>query len=348
MKLFHIFPMIAAASAMSPCITSADCEDGEVCNMDQAGSYCESCPGDTNEDCIDAGYNMPLGTAECQSVCVEDAESESSCMTSADCEDVEVCNMDQGEAGGYCELCPGETVDDCIDATYITALGTAECQSVCVDDAASASSCKTSADCEDGEVCNMNKGHAGGFCELCPGETTEDCLDVGNITPLGLHECQSVCVDDATTASSCITSADCEDGEVCNMDEGEAGGFCELCPGETYDECAFAGFISPLGTAECQSVCVDYAASASTCITSADCGDGEMCNMDHGEVGGYCELCPGDTIDDCIDATYITPLGFAECESVCFVGKIIPDDEKSGFQVNSVSLVFVAAMTIFK
>ena len=70
MKLFHVFPMIAAASAMSPCIISTDCEDGEVCNMDLAGGYCELCPGETNEDCIDAGYNTELGTAECQSVCV--------------------------------------------------------------------------------------------------------------------------------------------------------------------------------------------------------------------------------------------------------------------------------------
>ena len=195
MKLFHVLPMIAAASAMSPCIISTDCEDGEVCNMDQAASgYCELCPGETNQDCIDAGYNTAIGTWECQSFCVDDAASESTCMTSADCENGEVCNMDDGEAGGYCELCPGETVDDCIDATYITPLGTAECQSVCVNDAASASSCKTSTDCGDGEVCNMDKGHAGGFCELCPGETTEHCLDAGYITPLGTAECQSVCV----------------------------------------------------------------------------------------------------------------------------------------------------------
>ena len=132
MKLFHVLPMIAAASAMSPCITSADCEDGEVCNMDEGGGYCESCPGDTNEDCIDAGYNMPLGTAECQSVCVDDAASASSCKTSDDCGDGKLCNMDKGHAGGFCELCPGETTEDCLDAGYITSLGTAECQSVCV------------------------------------------------------------------------------------------------------------------------------------------------------------------------------------------------------------------------
>jgi len=284
MKLFHVLPMIAAASAMSPCIISTDCEDGEVCNMDQAGGFCELCPGETNEDCIDAGYNTELGTAECQSFCVDDAASESTCITSADCKNGEVCNMDDGEAGGYCELCPGETVDDCIDATYITPLGTAECQSVCVNDAAS--------------------------------------------------------------VSSCITSADCEDGEVCNMDGGTSG-FCELCPGETNDDCIAAGYITPLGTVECQSVCVDDAAAGSPCKTSADCEDGELCNMDR-TTSGFCELCPGETTEYCLDAGYITSLGTAECQSVCVVGKITTDDKKSGFQVNSVSLAFIAAMTIFK
>ena len=88
------------------------------------------------------------------------------------------------------------------------------------------------------------------------------------------------------------------------------------------------------------------ASAMSPCITSADCEDGEVCNMDEG--GGYCESCPGDTDEDCIDAGYITPLGTAECQSVCVVGKITTDDKKSGFQVNSVSFVFIAAMTIFK
>ena len=90
------------------------------------------------------------------------------------------------------------------------------------------------------------------------------------------------------------------------------------------------------------------ASAMSPCMTSADCEDGELCNMDGGIAGGNCELCPGETVDDCIDATYITPLGTAECQSVCVVGKITTDDKKSGFQVNSVSFVFIAAMTIFK
>ena len=211
--------------------------------------------------------------------------------------------------------------------------------------ASAMSPCSTTADCEDREMCNED--HTGAYCESCPGETVEDCTNVG-YSPPGQAECLSVCVDDAASAPTCIASADCGDGEMCNMDKGADGGFCELCPGETYDDCSFAGFISPLGTAECLSVCLDDAASAPTCITSADCGDGEMCNMDYGELGGDCELCPGVTIDDCIDAGYITPLGTAECQSVCVVGKITTDDKKSGFQVDSVSLAFVAAMMIFK
>ena len=84
MKLFHVLPMIAAASAMSPCKTSDDCGDGKVCNMDKghAGGFCELCPGETTEDCLDAGYITSLGTAECQSVCVE-SNTVDACLTNA-------------------------------------------------------------------------------------------------------------------------------------------------------------------------------------------------------------------------------------------------------------------------
>ena len=41
--------------------------------------------------------------------------------------------MDYGADGGFCEICPGITDQHCINATFITELGTAECQSVCVE-----------------------------------------------------------------------------------------------------------------------------------------------------------------------------------------------------------------------
>ena len=54
----------------------------------------------------------------------------------------------------------------------------------------------------------------------------------------------------------CGTSDDCNDGELCNFDDGESGGFCEPCPGETDQDCVNSGYITDLGTAECKSVCV--------------------------------------------------------------------------------------------
>ena len=54
------------------------------------------------------------------------------------------------------------------------------------------------------------------------------------------------------------------------------------------------------------------------CGTTADCDDGELCNFDNGETGGFCEPCPGDLTDqDCVNARYINDLGTAECKSVC-------------------------------
>ena len=59
-------------------------------------------------------------------------KGEQACGTTADCNDGELCNFDDGESGGFCEPCPGETDQDCVDSGYITDLGTAECKRVCV------------------------------------------------------------------------------------------------------------------------------------------------------------------------------------------------------------------------
>ena len=52
--------------------------------------------------------------------------------------------------------------------------------------------------CNKGELCNMNKGKSGGFCELCPGKTDRDCIVRAFSNGFGFAECRSVCV----TASS--------------------------------------------------------------------------------------------------------------------------------------------------
>ena len=114
----------------------------------------------------------------------------------------------------------------------------------------------------------------------------------------------------------CETSYDCGEGELCNMDYGKSGGFCEPCPGETEQDCIDSNFVDDLGTTECESVCV----VDQPCATSDACDDGKFCNMDHGMKGGYCEPCPGDTVQDCVDSGYNDDLGTAECQSVC-VGK---------------------------
>ena len=60
------------------CETTADCNDGELCNFDYGadGGFCEPCPGETDQACIDSGYHTDLGTDECKSVCVVVEESE--------------------------------------------------------------------------------------------------------------------------------------------------------------------------------------------------------------------------------------------------------------------------------
>ena len=55
---------------------------------------------------------------------------------------------------------------------------------------------------------------------------------------------------------SCVTSDDCDNGGMCNMDLDELGGSCESCPGNTDNDCYGANFLSPLATDECREVCV--------------------------------------------------------------------------------------------
>ena len=59
----------------------------------------------------------------------------------------------------------------------------------------------------------------------------------------------------------------------------------------------------------------------SECGTTTDCADGELCNFDYGDDGGFCEPCPGETEQACVDSGYHTDLGTAECKSVCVVWK---------------------------
>ena len=53
------------------------------------------------------------------------------------------------------------------------------------------------------------------------------------------------------------------------------------------------------------------------CSKRGSCGKGELCNMENGKSGGFCELCPGKTDRDCIDRAFSNGFGFAECRSVC-------------------------------
>ena len=66
--------------SINQCLTSDDCDVGDMCNMDSGedGGLCETCPGNTENDCYDAGFNQQLGTEECLNVCVGQASEYSS------------------------------------------------------------------------------------------------------------------------------------------------------------------------------------------------------------------------------------------------------------------------------
>jgi len=67
----------ASLEDAEPCTSSADCGDG-ICNMDFApdGGLCEPCPGNTDQDCYDEGYDNNEGTFECLIFCAVEPTSE--------------------------------------------------------------------------------------------------------------------------------------------------------------------------------------------------------------------------------------------------------------------------------
>lgn len=65
---------------------------------------------------------------------------------------------------------------------------------------------------------------------------------------------------------TCLTSDDCDAGDMCNMDLGEHGGFYEPCPGNTEIDCHDANFNQQLGTDECLNICVGQASEYSNDI----------------------------------------------------------------------------------
>ena len=158
--------------------------------------------------------------------------------------------MDYGESGGFCEPCPGDTEQDCIDSSFSDDLGTIECESVCVVD----QPCATSDACDDGKFCNMDHGKKGGYCEPCPGDTDQDCVDLGFNDDFGTAECQSVCVGKGTSDDSDSTTDGTGDGSGPGND-GSSGGLdsgkdkkpsCATC---TSDQQSGPGLerISPIG-----------------------------------------------------------------------------------------------------
>ena len=70
-KALHVLFTCSFTKGDQVCGTTADCDDGELCNFeyDESGGFCESCPGESDQDCVASGYITDLGTAECKSVC---------------------------------------------------------------------------------------------------------------------------------------------------------------------------------------------------------------------------------------------------------------------------------------
>lgn len=203
----------------------------------------------------------------------------------------------------------------------------------CSDDSASSRACTFDTDCDLGTVCSVDKVCVKAACDFCTSEqvcliTTEnpegscsapecgsdaDCVTKGGTCKAGLctdQECQTTadcpqgevcnlanqCV---TSDGTCTTDIDCPTGEICRADQ--------CIPGcASSDECEAGKFCNADGV--CQTGCRDntecgsnQVCSAGSCqCTPGGCGDGKFCNTNSGacEVVTSCDqvTCPQDQV----------------------------------------------------
>ena len=122
---------------------------------------------------------------------------------------------------------------------------------------------------------------------------------------------------------TCLTSDDCDAGDMCNMDLGEHGGFYEPCPGNTEIDCHDANFNQQLGTDECLNVCVGQASEYSNEILLFISyylkfwnGDCSIFLITKQYLDSYiCTCLPG------FSATEVNENGAAKCEADCASSK---------------------------
>ena len=293
------------------CRRSADCDDENACTDDvcEAGGICAhydaALPCDDGSVCTLADH---CEAGECVAGSVRDCDDQMDC-TFDTCHPTLGC---QHEADPECGILPCTTDTDCDDGNSCTE-GYCDtivgfCELITLDGVV----------CDDGDACTVNERCDGTVCSNGfdrPCDDEQPCtLNLCNSTTGCYYETDTHCV---ILDPPCTTGQECNDGDLCTIDNCTFDGACHNDPqpgcGEACVVDADCNDQDPCTFNRCETNrCAfpfDPDCGANPCVTVADCNDGDECTIDicnpdrnlceHPPVPSCGEPCVGD--EDCDD-----------------------------------------------
>jgi hypothetical protein len=299
----------------TPCLSTADCPAGEVCNpflglQDDLKGVCRSNGADP------VGTDCDPQASTCKGICLNDKCSEV-CAADADC-----------GAGGVCAIFTFCLTQECVSFANIP---------MCVWSQGSHQACVNHASCPGGEICAYYRDVTDTVQKVCITENCDpagaDCLAVGDTCGEGLPDCWGgICVSHPLfgpghCSQPCDATTDCSGDMLCvnlRLYDGPTTGVCFSHPGSqttcaTNADCTGEACI-PADTVEgVQTICITPLPTdplCTMCTTDADCGGNSVCIVSQANPGErYCGLpcpvgdeCPsgftcadvGGTVDNCM------------------------------------------------
>lgn len=287
---FFCAPESHTCQLPADCANDEDCTEGTLCNVTEAGSFCEV--GCRNDEACSPGQFCNLIENLCSCItsehCIEGARCEeqrcvASCTTDEDCPENQTCDATSGFCGIACEnnvicnaLSPEKTCQDarCIPSTCAQDQDCPE-NSFCAPDNRCYQGCQAN-------TCPLNS-----FCDLetrvcAPGCTEDNHCEAGKF-----------CADDGTCAPGCRNNEECNNNQECIANGNTqicAALSCntnEDCPAEHYcghdlllnrtsclPGCRLLGSTCPEGT-RCQPETREC--TSAFCVADQECAASEIC-----------------------------------------------------------------------